>query len=154
MPGKIRPRALQESEKIYVDRLEKEKVEIISYRSNKCRLNNSDKKLLKTDSTLYKQLKKNDYIVLFDEKGVQVKTRDVTNLLKSARSKSGVFYKYERIVFSIGGSHGFSEQILKQADEIWSLSGLVMAGGIARLVLLEALYRGIKIIEGHPYHNE
>jgi 23S rRNA pseudoU1915 N3-methylase RlmH len=31
---------------------------------------------------------------------------------------------------------------------------LVMAGGVARLVLLEALYRGAMVLEGHPYHNE
>ena len=71
-----------------------------------------------------------------------------------SRSNSDKLYNYKRLIFSIGDSYGFSDEILNRADEIWSLSGLVMAGGIARLVLLEALYRGVKILEGHPYHNE
>ena len=103
---------------------------------------------------MLQQFKKDDYVVICDEKGVQVKTTDVTNLLKLARSKSDKLYNHNRLIFSIGDSYGFSDEILNRADEIWSLSGLVMAGGIARLVLLEALYRSFMIIDNHPYHNE
>lgn len=154
LPGRIRPRALAASEKIYVDRLKKENIETNLYRVNKHTSNRPSKNLKKNDSLLLKKIKKDDYVVLCDERGLQIKTNDITNLLKLARSRSEKFYKYQRLVFSIGEPCGFSDAILKRANEIWSLSGLVMAGGIARLVLLEALYRGVKILEGHPYHNE
>ena len=154
LPGRIRPRALEPSEKIYTDRLKKEKIHINIYRPNKYHSKITSRNIIKNDSLLLQQFKKDDYVVICDEKGVQVKTNDVTNLLKLARSNSDKLYNHRRLVFSIGDSYGFSDEILNRADEIWSLSGLVMAGGIARLVLLEALYRSVKILEGHPYHNE
>ncbi len=154
LPGRIRPRALEVSEKMYIDRLKKEDININTYRPNKYHSKITPRNLIKNDSLLLKQFKKDDYVVLCDEKGVQVRTKDVTKLLKLAHSKSDKLYNCKRLIFSIGDSYGFSDEILNRADEIWSLSGLVMAGGIARLVLLEALYRGVKILEGHPYHNE
>ena len=76
----------------------------------------------------------------------------MVNILKDFRD----VYKINkrRLIFLIGGPYGFSDLIRKRADIICSLSGLVLASGIARIVLLEALYRSFMIIDNHPYHNE
>jgi 23S rRNA (pseudouridine1915-N3)-methyltransferase len=56
-------------------------------------------------------------------------------------------------VIAIGGALGLDESIRARADEVWAISSLVMAGGVARIVLLEGVYRAFTIVDGHPYHN-
>jgi 23S rRNA (pseudouridine1915-N3)-methyltransferase len=54
----------------------------------------------------------------------------------------------------LGGAEGHSENLKKQAKELWSLSPLTLPHDLARLVLLEQLYRAETIRAGHPYHRE
>ena len=57
------------------------------------------------------------------------------------------------MVVVIGGALGLAGTLRQKADAVWSLSSLVMAGGVARIVLLEGLYRAFTVVENHPYHN-
>lgn len=57
------------------------------------------------------------------------------------------------LCFLIGGPEGLSQDILKRCDERWSLSKLTLPHPLARIVLLEALYRAWSIICNHPYHK-
>lgn len=57
------------------------------------------------------------------------------------------------LAFVIGGSIGLSDAVLKRADETLSLSDLTLPHRIARLVLLEQLYRTYKIRRGEAYHK-
>ena len=59
----------------------------------------------------------------------------------------------ERIAFVIGGSLGLSDEVIARADEKISLSNLTMPHGLARVMLLEQLYRSEKIIAGERYHK-
>ena len=59
----------------------------------------------------------------------------------------------ERIAFVIGGSLGLSEEVLARADERISLSNMTMPHALARIVLLEQLYRSEKILAGERYHK-
>jgi 23S rRNA (pseudouridine1915-N3)-methyltransferase len=61
--------------------------------------------------------------------------------------------KQVRPVFVIGGAEGFSEEVLKTAKEKISLSDLTFPHKIARVLLVEQLYRAQTIRMGHPYHN-
>ncbi|MEE2752808.1 MAG: 23S rRNA (pseudouridine(1915)-N(3))-methyltransferase RlmH [Candidatus Latescibacterota bacterium] len=53
----------------------------------------------------------------------------------------------------IGGAWGLSPEILKKSDWIWSLSTLTYPHELARVVVLEQLYRAHTILRGEPYHK-
>jgi 23S rRNA (pseudouridine1915-N3)-methyltransferase len=55
--------------------------------------------------------------------------------------------------FLIAGAEGFSEEVLKQCQERISLSELTFPHKLARILLVEQLYRAQTIRSGHPYHN-
>ncbi len=57
------------------------------------------------------------------------------------------------LCFLIGGPEGISPEILAQCDERWSLSKLTLPHTLARIVLLETLYRAYSILNNHPYHK-
>lgn len=58
-----------------------------------------------------------------------------------------------KIIFLIAGAEGFSEEILKSCQERISLSELTFPHKLARILLVEQLYRAQTIRSGHPYHN-
>ncbi|HFU76528.1 MAG TPA: 23S rRNA (pseudouridine(1915)-N(3))-methyltransferase RlmH [Arcobacter sp.] len=53
----------------------------------------------------------------------------------------------------IGGAYGFSRDFLNKCDKVISLSDLTFAHKIANLVLLEQIFRGLCILNNHPYHK-
>lgn len=57
------------------------------------------------------------------------------------------------VVFVIGGSCGVSADVLKRADETLSFGPITLPHNLARVVLLEQLYRASKISRGEPYHK-
>jgi 23S rRNA (pseudouridine1915-N3)-methyltransferase len=58
-----------------------------------------------------------------------------------------------KIFFLIAGAEGFSEEVLKSCQERISLSELTFPHKLARILLVEQLYRAQTIRSGHPYHN-
>ena len=59
----------------------------------------------------------------------------------------------EDICFLIGGPGGLAERTMAHADERLSLGPQTMAHQLARVVLLEQLFRATKILAGEPYHH-
>lgn len=57
------------------------------------------------------------------------------------------------IIFVIGGSIGLDQKILQEADERLSFSQMTFPHQLMRVVLLEQIYRGFRIINGEPYHK-
>ena len=57
------------------------------------------------------------------------------------------------LVFAIGGADGFSDQSRASAQQVISLGKMTLAHELARVVLLEQVYRAFTILNGHPYHS-
>ncbi len=58
-----------------------------------------------------------------------------------------------QITLCIGGDEGLAEQVRKEARLVWSLSKLTLPHRLARVVVLEQVYRGFEILRGGPYHK-
>jgi 23S rRNA (pseudouridine1915-N3)-methyltransferase len=53
----------------------------------------------------------------------------------------------------IGGAYGLSDEVKQRAELLLSLSDMTLTHQMARLLLLEQLYRGFTIVRNEPYHN-
>ncbi len=94
-------------------------------------------------------LKPQDHIILLDEKGKEMSTIGLSELLE-AKLVDGV----SRLVFIIGGAYGVSEDVVERSQHVWSLSKLVFPHQIVRLILVEQLYRAFSVLNGGKYHHE
>lgn len=91
---------------------------------------------------------KGSHIIVLDEHG---KTQRTTVLAKHMDT----WMRYgKNIAFVIGSADGIHEDIKKKADELWSLSDFTLPHGLARVLLIEQLYRAWTVIKKHPYHRE
>jgi 23S rRNA (pseudouridine1915-N3)-methyltransferase len=154
LPGKIKPKALAAAQDEYVKRLKSFGVEVAEYKDEKVTSRTPEQTKEAEAERIVKLLKDGDWLVACDERGKAIQTPEMAELLKAARQGGHPLAGKRRMVIVIGGALGLAESIRQRADAVWSLSSLVMAGGVARIVLLEGLYRACTVVEGHPYHNE
>lgn len=66
---------------------------------------------------------------------------------------STLLNQHSTINFYIGGAFGFERSFVSKCDKKISLSELTMAHKVANIVLLEQLFRGLCIVNNHPYHK-
>ena len=57
------------------------------------------------------------------------------------------------LAFVIGGSNGLAPELLASSDAVWSLGPLTLPHELARVVVVEQLYRAFTILRGEPYHK-
>jgi 23S rRNA (pseudouridine1915-N3)-methyltransferase len=91
----------------------------------------------------------NDYVVLLDEKGKELRTTEFAAMLQKM-----LMLPKKRLVFVIGGPWGFPGTVYDRADVMLSLSRMTYSHQLARLLFLEQLYRAFTILKGEPYHHE
>ena len=89
------------------------------------------------------------FVVVLDETGKQFSSMEFVAFLRK-RMASGA----ADTTFAVGGPYGWDDQIRDRAQLVLSLSNLTFPYLLARLVLLEQLYRGFATINGVPYHKE
>jgi 23S rRNA (pseudouridine1915-N3)-methyltransferase len=70
-----------------------------------------------------------------------------------ARRMDGWRVAARPLAFVIGGSHGLAPGLLGSADARWSLGPLTLPHELARVVVVEQLYRAFTILRGEPYHK-
>jgi len=66
---------------------------------------------------------------------------------------SKMLEKCANITFFIGGAYGFEKEFIKRCDFSVSFGRITMSHKLVKLVLLEQIYRGLTIINNHPYHK-
>jgi len=100
-------------------------------------------------SQVLAKIENEDYVVLLDERGVELSSRGLAEFLESLEA-----HTVRRIVFVIGGAFGVDQRVATRADYTWSLSKLVFPHQLVRLILAEQLYRANTIRRGESYHHE
>jgi 23S rRNA (pseudouridine1915-N3)-methyltransferase len=87
------------------------------------------------------------HLVLLDSRGKQFSSEELAQLIREHQDRNPV-----PLVFAIGPADGFGEEIRAEADFVLSLGKLTLAHELARIVVLEQVYRAFTILKGHPYH--
>lgn len=118
--------------------------EVIEVKDGKDR--DSDKRNVAESNSLLQQA--DGKVVVLDERGKNFGSEELAAIV-SGWETEGV----SRVSLLIGGANGHGPQLREHAGTMWSLSGLTLPHELARLVLLEQLYRIETIRSGHPYHR-
>lgn len=88
------------------------------------------------------------FVVALDEKGRSFSSEALAALLEHHMLQST-----SELTLVIGGAYGLCDEVRKRADLMLSLSDMTLTHQMARLFLLEQLYRGFTIVRNEPYHN-
>lgn len=88
------------------------------------------------------------FTVVLDERGKQLGSEALAGFLEEQ-----MVHGTGEIVLIIGGAYGLSDRVKARADRLLSLSAMTFTHQMARLFLLEQLYRALTIVRNEPYHN-
>lgn len=97
---------------------------------------------------ILKAIKPQDYVVALALNKKEYTSEELSNWLENKLIKVN-----KEIVFVIGGSLGLSKQVINRANECLTLSKLTFTHQMSRIILLEQIYRGFKIIHNERYHK-
>lgn len=97
---------------------------------------------------LLKQLPPGAVLVALDERGKQMDSVSFAKFIGKHRDSST-----PELVFAIGGSYGFSDDVRKRAAKVLALSAMTFTHQMIRPFLLEQIYRGCTILNNEPYHH-
>ena len=87
-------------------------------------------------------------LVLMDSRGKEFSSEQFAKFLGDHQDRNPL-----PLVFAIGGADGFSEEDRRAAHSVISLGKMTFAHELARVILLEQVYRAFTILKGHPYHS-
>jgi 23S rRNA (pseudouridine1915-N3)-methyltransferase len=88
-----------------------------------------------------------EQLIALDEHGEPLDTKALAQLLGEAQLRS------QDLLFVLGGDDGLDPTVLAAAGRVLSLSSMTLPHRLARLVLVEQLYRGFTLLKGEPYHR-
>lgn len=97
---------------------------------------------------IIEKLNQTTFVCLLDVAGKQISSHEVAARIEGWQN-SGV----KDVSFVIGGADGISSRVAERANYTLSLSFLTFTHEMARVVLLEQLYRAFTIIKGYPYQK-
>jgi 23S rRNA (pseudouridine1915-N3)-methyltransferase len=142
--GKLGDKNIEELERDYHKRLTTPKLIIHEARAHSEDLAREAKEVGAKIDELSKN--ENPYIVLLTENGKQFTSVDFSKWLLQ-------IYERQSVIFIIGGASGHGEAIIKRAHFRLSLSELTYPHKLARLLLVEQIYRAQTIVANHPYNK-
>jgi 23S rRNA (pseudouridine1915-N3)-methyltransferase len=86
-------------------------------------------------------------LVLFDSRGKQLASEEFAQFLQNLLDRNP-----QPLALAIGPADGFQESSRKSATAVLSLGKMTLPHELARVVVLEQVYRAFTILKGHPYH--
>jgi 23S rRNA (pseudouridine1915-N3)-methyltransferase len=86
-------------------------------------------------------------LIAFDELGKQQSSKELSKSIEKWQLEGA------SVAMIIGGADGLSSELKQKCNLIWSLSNLTLTHSMARLLLVEQLYRGHSLLTNHPYHR-
>jgi len=87
-------------------------------------------------------------LVLLDSRGKELSSEEFAEFLQDHQDRNP-----QPLVLAIGPADGFSDTARKTANTSLSLGKMTLPHELARVVLLEQVYRAFTILKGHPYHS-
>lgn len=102
----------------------------------------------KEGQAILKHIKDTTYVVALDLKGKMLSSEELSDFLQDCALSGN-----SSIAFIIGGSLGLSKEVLQRANYKLCFSKMTFPHQLMRLILLEQVYRGFRIIKGEPYHK-
>lgn len=102
----------------------------------------------KEGERLKKYIKDGAYVISLAIEGKQCSSEEFSRKIHELGLRGE-----SHIIFIIGGSIGLASDILKESNELLSFSKMTFPHQLMRVVLLEQIYRGYRIMNGEPYHK-
>ena len=102
----------------------------------------------KEGERILKHIKDDMYVIALEIQGKMLSSEEL-----AAKMEGLGIQGRSHIAFVIGGSIGLGKEVLKRADESLSFSKMTFPHQLMRVILLEQVYRGYRIINGEPYHK-
>jgi len=105
---------------------------------------------LGNEAALLKQMEKSaspPFLVLLDSRGKQFTSEELASFIENQKNSGRT-----ALLFAVGGADGFSDAARSVANLQLSLGPMTLAHELARVVLLEQIYRALTILNKHPYH--
>ena len=87
------------------------------------------------------------WLVLLDSRGKEMTSEQFAEFIEVQHS-----FDTQQLIFAIGPADGFGDSARKAANKVVSLGKMTLPHELARVVLLEQIYRAFTIIRNHPYH--
>lgn len=94
-----------------------------------------------------KALPENMRTVALDERGAGWSSLDLADQLKRWQQDG------RDVALLVGGPDGHAPEVIKRAEQKWSLSPLTLPHALVRVLIAEQIYRATTLIAGHPYHR-
>lgn len=151
--GKLKEKYLKDAIDEYSKRLGRYcKLDIIEVPDEKTPDNASQKEEFqikeKEGLNILKHIKNNMFVTALDLKGSMLSSEQLADFIKNSAIDGN-----SNLAFIIGGSLGLSKQVLERSDFNLCFSKMTFPHQLMRVILLEQIYRGYRIINGEPYHK-
>jgi len=146
--GKPRGWAAEASED-YTKRLRRYfPVDVVEVAEENINRRSSEEVLSREGDRILKRVPPDAYVISLDrEKGKQLPSERLAEKLEDF-GVSG----HGHVAFAIGGPWGLSPEVVRSSRELWSFGPITLPHALARVVLLEQIYRAVKIQRGEKYH--
>lgn len=150
--GKLKERFYQDAAAEYIKRLSRyTKTEVLEVPDLPEPANASDADRAqvkeKEGNALLSKIRPQDHVIAMCIDAPQYTSEQMAGKLRAGEMNGS------RLVFVIGGSLGLSNAVIRRADEKMSMSKMTFPHALARVMLLEQIYRGCKINSGERYHK-